>query len=198
MSRPAAARRSADGGRSFSASMTVSPTTFKPTPDLRAPPLPSAEVDRAGTVYVVWPDCRARPSCGFADLVLSRSADGITWSTARRIPIAPRSSRSDFVIPGLGVDSARTGRLAVAYFIFRFGALLDVGFIESPNGGRSWSGPRRLNAQTMQLSWIAQAGGAMVGDYISTSFVGGRAVAAFPIAARATRFDQPLFAAVIP
>jgi hypothetical protein len=38
----------------------------------------------------------------------------------------------------------------------------------------------------------------MVGDYISTSFAGGRAVAAFPIAAPSRRFDQPLFAAAIP
>ena len=194
-----ASARSADGGRSFSPSVTVAPTAFKPTPDLRAPPLPSAEVDRAGTVYVVWPDCRARPSCGFDDLVLSSSADGISWSPATRIPIVPRSSRSDLVIPGLAVDRSRTGRLAVAYYVFRSAALLDVGFISSSNGGRSWSPPRRLNAQTMRLDWIAQAGGAMVGDYISASFAGGRAVAAFPVAtARSTRFDQPLFAAVIP
>ena len=190
--------RSADGGRSFSASVTVAPTTFKPTPDLRAPPLPSAEVDRTGTVYVVWPDCRGRPSCGFNDLVLSRSVDGIAWSPATRIPIASRSSRSDFVIPGLGVDTARAGRLAVVYYVYRLATLLDVGFISSPNGGRNWSAPRRLNAQTMQLDWIAQAGGAMVGDYISTSFAGGRAVTAFPVAAKSSRFDQPLFAAVIP
>jgi hypothetical protein len=189
--------RSMDGGRSFSASVTVAPTTFKPTPDLRAPPLPSAEVDAEGNVYVVWPDCRSRPQCGFNDLVLSRSSDGITWSPAIRIPAGPLSSRADFVIPGLGVDRV-SGRLAIAYFIYRSASLLDVGFISSPNGGRTWTPPRRLNAQTMRLDWIAQAGGAMVGDYISTSFAGGRAVAAFPIAAPfARRFDQPLFAAAI-
>ena len=194
-----AAVRSADGGRSFSTSVTVGPTTFKPTPDLRAPPLPSAEVDRSGAIYVVWPDCRSRPLCGFNDLVLSRSADGITWSAPARIPIAPRSSRADFVIPGLGVDPNRVGRLAVTYYVYRLGAFLDVGFIQSPNGGRSWRSARRLNAQTMRLDWIAQAGGAMVGDYISTSFVAGRPLAAFPIAAPfARRFDQPLYTAVVP
>jgi hypothetical protein len=191
--------RSADGARSFSSSVTVSPTGFKPTPGLRAPPLPSAELDRNGTVYVVWPDCRSRPSCDFNDLVLSRSTDGITWSPKTRIPTGPRSSQRDFVIPGLGVDAGGAGRLAVTYYVFRSGALLDVGFISSPNGGRSWSAPRRLNAQTMRLEWIANAGGAMVGDYISTSFVGGRAVAAFPIAGPFVgRFDQPLFTAAIP
>jgi hypothetical protein len=193
-----AAVRSADGGRTFSASATIAPTTFKPTPDLRAPPLPTAEVDRNGTVYVVWPDCRSRPSCGFDDLVLSRSADGISWSAATRIPTAPRSSRSDFVVPGLAVAATGVGRLAVTYYVYRLGALLDVGFISSPDGGRTWSRARRLNAQTMRLDWIAQAGGAMVGDYISTSFTGGRAIAVFPVAAPAGRFDQPLFAAAIP
>jgi hypothetical protein len=190
--------RSADGGRSFSDSVTVGPTTFKPTPDLRAPPLPSAEVDGRGTVYVVWPDCRSRPQCGFNDLVLSRSADGISWSAPTRIPTAPRSSRADFVIPGLGADRA-SRRLAVAYYVYRAASLLDVGFISSHDGGQTWSQPRRLNAQTMRLDWIAQAGGAMVGDYISTSFVAGRAVATFPIAAPfARRFDQPLYAAALP
>jgi hypothetical protein len=193
-----AAVRSADGGRSFTAPVTVSPTAFRATPGLRAPPLPSAEVDQNGNIYVVWPDCRRRPSCRYNDLVISRSADGITWSAATRIPTAPRSSTADFVIPGVGADPSRVGRLALAYYIYRRGELLDVGFISSPNGGRNWLPPRRLNAQTMRRAWIAQAGGAMVGDYISTSWAGGRAISLFPIASfRRNGFDQPLFAAVI-
>ena len=52
-----AAVRSADGGRSFSSSVPVAATQFRPTPGLRAPPLPSAEVDGEGTIYVAWPDC---------------------------------------------------------------------------------------------------------------------------------------------
>ena len=190
--------RSADGGHSFTAPVTVAPTTFKPTPDLRAPPLPSAEVDQQGTVYVVWPDCRSRPHCGFNDLVISRSTDGIVWSPPTRIPTAQRSSRADFVLPGLGVDPNRVGRLAVAYYVYRGGEFIDAGFISSPNGGRTWRQPRRLNAQTMRLNWIAQAGGAMVGDYISTSWTSGRAISVFPLASlRPGSFDQPLFATVL-
>jgi hypothetical protein len=192
-----AAVRSVDGGRSFSPSVTVGPTTFKPTPGLRAPPLPSAEVDRNGTVYVVWPDCRSQSQCAFNDLVLSRSADGVSWSVPARLPTAPRSARADLVIPGLGVDPQKVGRLAVAFYVYRPGELLDVNFVSSRNGGRTWTPPRRLNAQTMRLDWVAQSGGAMVGDYISMSFTAGRAVLAFPIAAPSTRFDQPLFAAAI-
>jgi hypothetical protein len=190
--------RSTDGGRSFQAPVAISPTAFKPTPGLRAPPLPSAEVDRAGNVYVVWPDCTGTPSCASNDLRLSRSADGVTWSRATRIPARPRGSSGDYVLPGIGADTSRTGRIAVAYYVFRAGSLLDAGFISSPNGGRNWRPPRRLNAQTMRLDWAAQAGGAMLADYISTSWTGGRAIAVLPFASpRAARFDQPLFAAVI-
>ena len=190
--------RSADGARTFSAPVTVSPTAFKPTAGLRAPPLPSAEVDVNGVVYVVWPDCRPSASCRYDQLVISRSADGITWSPATRIPTAPRSARADYVLPGIGADPARAGRLAVVYYVAREGDLLDVGFISSPNGGRNWRTPRRLNAQTIRLEWAAQAGGAMLGDYFSTSWTGGRAISVFTLASfKRGGFDQPLFAAVM-
>jgi BNR repeat-like domain len=187
--------RSVDGGRSFQAPITISATAFKSTPGLRGPPLPSAEVDRTGNVYVVWPDCTRTPSCSANDLVISRSADGVTWSRAMRIPTRPRASRADYVLPGIGADTSRTGRIAVVYYVLR-GGLLDVGFTSSPNGGRNWRPARRLNAQTMRLEWAAQAGGAMLGDYFSTSWSGGRAVSVFTLASpRDARFDQPLFAA---
>jgi BNR repeat-like domain len=189
--------RSVDGGRSFQPPVTVAPADFRGTPGLRAPPLPSAEVDANGTIYVVWPDCR-RTSCGAIDLVISRSADGITWSRPARIPTRPRGSAADYVLPGIGVDRTRVGRIAVAYYAFRGGTLMDAGFISSPNGGRSWRPARRLNAQPMRLDWIAQAGGAMLADYISTSWAGGRAIAVLPFASpRGARLDQPLFAVSI-
>jgi hypothetical protein len=190
--------RSADGGRSFSAPVTVSPTAFRATPGLRAPPLPSAEVDANGVVYVVWPDCRARPACRNDDLLLSRSADAVSWSPATRIPAVRRSSSTDVVLPGLGVDPTGRGRLALAYYLARPDGLLDASSITSSNGGRTWRPPRRLNAQTMRLGWAAQAGGAMLADYISTSWTAGRPVAAFTFASRPLgRFDQPLFAVAI-
>jgi hypothetical protein len=189
--------RSVDGGRSFQAPVTVSPTAFKGTPGLRGPPLPSAEVDRAGTVYLVWPDCTRTPSCSADDLVISRSADGVTWSRATRIPTRPRGSRADYVLPGIGADASRVGRIAVVYYVLR-GGILDVGFTSSANGGRTWRPARRLNAQTMRLAWAAQAGGAMLGDYFSTSWSGGRAISVFTLASPpGRRFDQPLFATVI-
>lgn len=189
--------RSTDGGRSFQPPVTISATAFKATAGLRGPPLPSAEVDRTGNVYVVWPDCTRTPSCAANDLLISRSADGVTWSRATRIPTRPRGSGADYVLPGIGADTSRVGRIALVYYVLR-GELLDVGFTSSPNGGRNWRPAQRLNAQTMRLAWIAQAGGAMVGDYFSTSWSGGRAISVFTLASpRGTQFDQPLFAAVI-
>ena len=81
------------------------------------------------------------------------------------------------------------------YYSSSRGAFLDVGFVTSADGGRRWSAPRRLNAQTMRYSWAAQAGGVMVGDYFSTSFVGRTAVPVFVLASPpGTRLNQPLFA----
>ena len=91
-----------------------------------------------------------------------------------------------------------SGRLAVTYYVLKPGGFLDAEIVTSRDGGRRWAKPRRLSVQTMQLRWIAQAGGAMVGDYISTSWAGGRAVPVFALASRkGVRFDQPLFATVI-
>jgi hypothetical protein len=190
-----AAIRSADGGRSFSPSVTVASTEFRPTPGLRAPPLPSAEVDAAGTVYVAWPDC-GRP-CTRNTIVVSTSTDGIAWSAPTRLALGRRDV--DFVIPGLGADPTRAGRLALVYYRATADAYLDVGFVSSSDGGRRWTAPRRLNAQTMRYPWIAQAGGTMVGDYFSTSFVGSNAIPVFVLASPPrARLDQPLFAARFP
>ena len=54
---------------------------------LRNPNLPSAGIDAAGTVYVVWSDCRFRTSCVSNDIVMSTSSNG-TY-------LEPRDSHSD-------------------------------------------------------------------------------------------------------
>jgi hypothetical protein len=129
--------------------------------------------------------------------VLSSSADGVTWVGPSRVPAT--NAVADYVIPGIAVDPARTGALALTYYRTGRSGQLDVEVVSSRNGGRSWSAPRRLNPQSLRLDWVAQAGGAMVGDYISTSFTGGRAVPVFVLASPPSpRLDQPLFAASIP
>ena len=177
--------RSTDGGATWSASTLVSEADFHdPNPDgasggIRADvPLPSAEIDRSGKVYVTWADCRFEASCASSDLVLSTSSDGVTWSPVQRIPLDPVGSGVDHFIPGLAVDRTTAGNsthLALAFYYFTqancalTACNLNVGFVSSVNGGKSWSRNEQL-AGPMKLTWIAQTSqGRMVGDYISTS-----------------------------
>jgi hypothetical protein len=170
---------STDGGASWSHENPVSKISFHPNSgDLRTSPLPSAEIDRAGRVYVAWEDCRFEPKCSANDIVLSSSTDGANWSPVSRVPIDDVGSGVDHFIPGLAVDPTTSGdsvHLALTYYYYPDGACttacrLDAGFISSSDGGANWSDPTQL-AGPMSLSNIANTSqGPMVGDYISTSF----------------------------
>jgi len=88
----------------------------------------------------------------------------------------------DAELPGLDADPSRPGRLALTYYVYR-GTSLDVRFVWSKNAGVSWSRSQLLNSRSVPVSGIARTSlGSMVGDYISTSFAGGRAVAVFTLA----------------
>src|SRR5262249_5094778 len=52
-----------DGGATWTAPVTVSAATDRPQAGLRSEPLPSAEMDASGRVYVAWQDCRFRSGC---------------------------------------------------------------------------------------------------------------------------------------
>ena len=142
-------------------------------------PLPTAEVDGNGTVYVAWQDCRFRRNCSSNDIVFSTSTDGASWTPVKRVPIDNVTSTVDHFIPGLAVDRSTSGtgaHLGLAYYSYPQAdcdvstCQLDVGFVSSTNGGATWSAPTQL-AGPMSLSWLAATGGGpMVGDYISTSF----------------------------
>jgi hypothetical protein len=149
---------------------------------LRTSPLPSAEVDGAGTAYVVWQDCRFRSGCAANDIVMSKSTSETTWGPVTRVPIDATSSTVDHFIPGIGVDRSTSGgsaRIGLTYYFYPNRSCtaatcqLDVGFISSANGGTSWSAATQL-AGPMSLSWLANTSqGRMVGDYISTSIRNG-------------------------
>jgi hypothetical protein len=172
---------SVDGGASWSAIRHVTPIRRHVVAGgLRGGKyvLPSAEVDGTGRVYVAWQDCRFRRNCRSNDIVFSTSTDGVNWSAVRRIPIDPVGSTVDHFIPGLAVDRSTSGagaHLGVAYHFYPqtdcdvSTCQLDVGFVASTDAGATWGAPTQL-AGPMRLSWLANAGGAMVGDYISTSF----------------------------
>lgn len=199
--------RSVDGGASWRGTVLVaSVARHAVAGGVRAPALPSAEVDASGKVYVVWQDCRFRSSCSANDIVMSTTTQSRypTWSTVKRIPIDSTASTVDHFIPGLGVDPATSGstaRLGLTYYYYPSASCsfstcqLNVGFLSSMNGGATWSSPIQL-ASPMLLSWLANTGqGRMVGDYISTSWSGGTAHPAFAAASAPSGglFNESIF-----
>jgi hypothetical protein len=159
---------------------------------LREEPLPSTEIDGAGTVYVAWADCRFRSGCTRNDIVFSKSTSETTWGAVTRVPIDPTTSTVDHFIPGIGVDrttSGGTARIGLAYYFYPTAnctaatCQLDAGYISSTNGGTTWSAATQL-AGPMTLSWLPNTNqGRMLGDYISTSVrAGGNAYAILPVA----------------
>ena len=196
--------RSTNGGVSWSNAAPVSPApTHKVAGNLRTDPLPSAEIDAAGTVSVVWQDCRFRTGCDVNDLVMSTSTDGVSWTPVTRIPIDSLTSGVDHFIPGLGVDSTSSGttaRLALAYYFYRSSRCnnnscqLEVGYVQSNDGGANWSTPMDLAGPFAVTSLADTTQGRMVGDYISTSWLNGRVWPAFAVASApgGTVFDEPI------
>jgi hypothetical protein len=202
--------RSTDGGQSWSKAVTISRIAFHPAAgNLRTSPLPTAEIDGAGNVYVAWEDCRFRTKCASNDIVFSSSSDGVTWPSVSRVPIDDVTSTVDHFIPGLGVDRATSGsgaHLGLTYYYYPNAACatdtcqLDVGFISSPDGGGHWGTTTQL-AGPMSLNDIAATSqGPMVGDYISTSFSGaGTATTVFPVGnPHTTAFDEAMYAPTSP
>jgi hypothetical protein len=196
---------SSDGGASWSAAQTIAAVTAHTAGGgLRTSPLPTAEIDGSGVVYVAWQDCRFESACSANDIVLSSSPDGTTWSAPARIPIDPVSSGVDHFIPGLAVDPATSGaaaQLGLTYYYYPDASCssacqLDVGYVSSVDRGASWSPPLQL-AGPMSLSWLASTDdGPMVGDYISTSFLGGspRTVVAVATAPTGPSLDEAMYA----
>jgi hypothetical protein len=199
---------SVDGGVSWSAQSLISEADFRPpNGGIRATiPLPSAEIDRNGKVYVAWSDCRFRAQCTSSDIVFSTSDDGTTWSPVHRIPIDGVSSTVDHFIPGLAVDTSTAGgnaHLALGYYFYPISnctsssCRLNFGFVSSTDGGKAWTSAETI-AGPMPLSWLADTSqGRMVGDYVSTSIVP-RSKNAFPFLALAKPpvkgvFDEALY-----
>jgi hypothetical protein len=183
--------KSTNGGGTWSKPVLVAQILNDGHPgNIRAPSLPSAEIDRSGRVYVTWSDCRFEAFCaapiGTNDLLLTSSADGVHWTLPKRIPTNAVGSGADNFIPGLAVDRSTSGssdHLGLAYYYYPDSncaavatsttpaCKLNVGFLSSTNGGASWSKAEQL-AGPMNLTWLPlTTQGFMVADYISTSIV---------------------------
>jgi hypothetical protein len=196
---------STNGGKSWNAAITISSITdHQVAANLRTSPLPSAAIDAAGVVYVIWQDCRFRTGCSSNDFVMSTSTDGVTWTGPVRIPIDPVTSTVDHFIPGLAVESGTSGtsaHLALTYYFYSSAnctastCALYAGFISSPDGGSTWTAPTTL-AGPMSPTWLPNTfAGLMVGDYVASAYSGGKAFAIFAAAhANAgTLFDEPIY-----
>ncbi len=196
-----------DGGNSWGTSVLVSNVaTHGEGGSLRSQQLPSAEVDGAGTLYVVWQDCSFRANCASNDIVLSGSRDGVHWTSPVRIPIDSTSSTVDHFIPGIAVDPATSGNnahLGVTFYFYPVSncsestCRLGVGYIGSQNGGRTWQQPVLLTSG-MHVTWLANTNqGYMVGDYIATTFAASGGHGAFSVAqAPGSQFAQALYTSV--
>jgi Ca2+-binding RTX toxin-like protein len=205
--------RSTDGGATFSAPQLVTPI-FDPDvqsgiPDyMRAAPLPSGDVDADGRVYLAFHDCRDGSQCGGTQVVLVTSTDGITWDAPTVVPTA-RGLRGDSFIPAVAVQPGTGGaaaHVAVTYYFWPECLAVacpgvEAGLVESRDGGVTWHRQERLSAQPMRLGWMARTdSGRMLGDYVSTSWVGGRPLAVFALASQThgRAFRESVFAAHIP
>lgn len=196
---------STNGGSSWSAAVTIATIdVHNESANIRTSPLPSAEIDGAGTVYTAWQDCRFESGCSANDIVFSTSSNGKTWSAVKRIPADAVGSGVDHFIPGIAVDKSTSGssaHVAVSYYYFTSttctsNCKLDVGYLSSTNGGATWSARQKL-AGPMQVGWLASTNqGNMVGDYMSTSIAGngvafpGMAVAT---ANKGTKYHESLY-----
>jgi hypothetical protein len=183
---------STDGGTSWTKPVSIAAIqSHTDAGGIRSGPLPSAAIDSAGTVWVVWEDCRFRSGCSTNDLVYSTSADGAHWGKVTRIPIDPVTSTMDHFIPGIGIDPTTSGASAhVALHFYAYAksncsastCQLFVGYISSPNGGSTWNAPVKLTGP-MKLGWLPNSqNGLMVGDYIATAFSNGVPHGVFAVA----------------
>lgn len=198
---------SSDGGGSWTAPVTISNLQFHTDAGgIRSGQMPSAAMDGAGTVWVVWEDCRFRANCSTNDLVYSTSSDGVAWSAVTRIPIDDTSSTVDHFIPGIGIDPATSGtgaHVALHYYYYTQSdctvatCQLTVGYISSANGGATWNMPVILSGP-MLLSWLPNSqNGLMVGDYVATAFTSGVPHGIFAVASAAsgTTFAEAMYTA---
>jgi RTX calcium-binding nonapeptide repeat (4 copies) len=200
------AARSTDGGVTFGPAYAVSDVVTESIDGIRADALPSATADGSGRLYAAWQDCRWSEDCRYDQIVVSTSLDGVSWTEPRAVPSS--EADSDAFLPALTADPLTGGgraRLAVVFYTVPDVCFeptctgIDAWLVTSIDGGRSWRAPQRLNAESMPLRWIADSNlGRFLGDYVAASFVDGRAIPVFPLAAAPDRglFRQAIFARV--
>jgi hypothetical protein len=196
---------STNGGATWSKVVTISSQIdHAERGNLRNIGLPSAAVDGAGRVYVVWQDCRFRSGCAENDIVMSTSTDGTTWTAPARIPEDPVTTTVDHFLPAVDADKTTSGsgaHLALTYYFYSQSSCtqstcnMGVSFISSADGGATWGRPIPLTS-LMKLGWLPNTtSGLMVGDYFSVSYVNGKAFGVFALAQPkvGTTFNEAMY-----
>jgi Ca2+-binding RTX toxin-like protein len=179
-----------DGAASFSAPAVVADLEVRTIRALRFFPLPSADVDPSGRVWVTWHDCRFSVGCEENSVVVSTSVDGRVWSA----PSAITSGRNA-MLPAVGIHPT-FGRAAFVYHVVRPGGV-DVELVEVGPDRRRLGPPRRLSAQTMRLAWMPNTvSGRMLADYLSVHYAGTRPLAVWILASEpvGTSLRQAVYA----
>ncbi|GAA2518762.1 hypothetical protein [Streptomyces longisporus] len=134
---------------------------------------------------------------------------GSTASNDFSVAVSPASSSvaagsSATTTVSTAVTSGTSAKIGLYYYFYPAAnctastCQLEVGYISSANGGSTWSTPTTV-AGPMSLSQIADSTqGRMVGDYLSTSVIGGKAVSTFAVGKAPTNgqaFDEALYTA---
>ena len=194
---------SIDGGATFTAAAGISPLSSASTPLLRAPPLPNATVDASGRLFVAWADCAFRKGCDGNTIVLTSSTDGTTWSPVKRVP----GAGFDSFVPAIAADPTTPGRMSIVTYVRNSTnctastCSVGVSVTRSRDGGATWTKAQRIDGVSPRYSWLANAGGQFLGDYIGATYVGGRFVPVFALASRplaSGRLREYMLAASIP
>jgi hypothetical protein len=186
---------STDGGKRYSGPFAIPSFDSRAPADIRAWGITRFDVDAGGRIYAAWQDCAFRRAeegvCTHNDIVLSISDDGRHWTNMFRVPIDPVTSSADHFLPAIAVDPQTSGDSAHIAIVYYFHpeqwcdektCELSVGLVSSTDGGATWD-VQTLAGPFKNIWFPLTDSGFMVGEYIGISFVAGRAVPVFPVAA---------------
>jgi hypothetical protein len=159
------AAHSTDGGRTWSAPVTISSVDAVGVAGSRTGAgIPAAAIDgRTGALYVAWQDDHFTP--GTDQAVLSRSTDGgQTWSAPRLVSDGP----GDFANFTPAVAVSPEGWVGVSYYSLRNNpsrVLVDEYLAVSKNGGQGFAKSVRVSPASWDLRFAATSEGFFLGDY---------------------------------
>jgi hypothetical protein len=143
----------------------------------RAGTLPAAAIDpKSGRIYAVWEDSRFRTD-QLNDVVVTSSADGITWTPAARVNPGPTGDHVDRFDPSVDVGADGIVRVAYRQRDEHHGPAtgrsdsgmsprIDTYYQQSADGGSTWTAPLKVNTVETDVGYAAfSRSGAFQGDY---------------------------------